>query len=205
MWCILIQNSSNRTGSYGGVDYMAQIIWNNKTNSWTYDLEEGSLIGEGRVIKKIDNYTGFFTKEPVAGNSFDHDNKSVSVPLNLNEIGLINQGRAIFFLEYDFKVNGKYYSIGDFSNWVSIPPPRFSIKTMPTEVSIRSPGQQLVEVIVESNNTLPSNVTLVPQKIQGLFVKNTDKLQKAFTIDKTVEFPLLITYNDTNSKKYLSS
>jgi len=58
-------DSNNRTGSHGGVDYMAQVIWNNKTNSWTYDLEEFSLTNSGRVIEKIDNYTGFFTKEPV--------------------------------------------------------------------------------------------------------------------------------------------
>jgi hypothetical protein len=192
-------DSNNLTGSYGGVDYMAQILWNNKTNSWTYDLEEFSLTNTGRVIEKIDNYTGFFTKEPVAGNNFAYNDRSVSIPLDLNKIGPIVQGRAIFSVEYDFKLHDIYNSIGDFSKWVPIPPPLFSITTIPTDITIRSPGQQMVEVIVESNNTLPSNVTLDIQKIQGLFVKNLDKLQKVFSIDGTVKFPLLITYNDTNS------
>jgi hypothetical protein len=58
-------DSNNRTGSFGGVDYIAQVLWNNKTNTWTFDLEEFSLTNSGRVIEKIDNYTGFFTKEPV--------------------------------------------------------------------------------------------------------------------------------------------
>lgn len=192
-------DSNNRTGSHGGVDYMAQVIWNNKTNSWTYDLEEFSLTNTGRVIEKIDNYTGFFTKEPLAGNNFAYNDRSVSIPLDLNKIGPFIQGRAIFSVEYDFKIHDKYNSIGDFSKWVPIPPPLFSITTIPTDVNIRSPGQQLVEVTVESNNTLPSNVTLDIQKIQGLFVKNLDKLQKPFPTVGIVKFPLLITYNDTNS------
>jgi len=195
-------DSNNLTGSFGGVDYMAQIIWNNKTkNNWTYDLEEFSLIGKGHVIEKIDNYTGFFTKEPVVGNNFNLNNRTVSVPLNLNKIGPIIQGRAIFSIQYDFKLkNEHYYSIGDFSKWVPIPPLQLSIFVLPNEITIRSPDKQYVEVTVETNNTfLPSNISLGMEKAQGLSIENLTRLQQPFPTNGIIKFPLLVGYNDKYS------
>jgi hypothetical protein len=200
-YAILIDaDSKNYTGSFGGIDYMAQILWNNKTNSWTYDLEEFSLTNRGRVIEKIDNYTGFFTKEPVGGNSFDLNNEGIYLPLNLNKIGPIIQGKAIFSVEYDFKLNGTYYSIGDFSKWVPIPPPQFSITTLPDDVTLRPPGMQNIEVIVESNSTpLSPYITLDIEKAKGLTVKNLTKLQMPFPSNGIARFSLQIIYNDTNT------
>ncbi len=193
-------DSKSNTGSFGGIDYMAQILWNNKTNNWTYDLEEFSSTKKGRVIEKIDNYTGFFTKEPVAGNTFELNNKDVYLPLNLNKIGPIIQGKAIFSVEYDFKLNNKYYSIGDFSKWVPIPPPKFTISTLPNGITIRPSNKQNIEVIVESNDTsLSPHINLGIEKSQGLTIENLTHLQMPFPPNGIAKFPLIVTYNDTNT------
>jgi hypothetical protein len=192
-------DSNKHTGNINGIDYMAQILWNNKTNNWTYDLEEFSSTNSARVIEKIDNYTGFFTKEPVAGNSFEFNDESVYLPLNLNEIGPIIQGKAIFSISYDFKINDTSYSIGDYSKWVPIPPPRFSITILPSDLAIRPSGKQNVRVIVESNDTaLSPYIDLGIEKDQGLTIENLTRLKIPFPSNGIAQFPLLVVYNGTN-------
>ncbi len=161
------------TGSNDGIDYEAEIIWNNKTNTWTYDLEEYSSILKGRVIEKIDNYTGFYTKEPVAGNDFNLNNRDVNIPINLDKIGPIVQGRILFSVGHELKLNNKDRRINDYSNWIPIPPPKFSIVLDPNNLIMRPRDNAKVSIQAYSNITDPPfpSIKLLNNTIQGITIK----------------------------------
>jgi hypothetical protein len=205
-YAILIDaDSNNYTGSNGGIDYTVQILWNNKTNNWTYDLEETSITNQGRILEKINNYTGFYNKDSVAGNNPSFYNRYIHIPLNLSKISSIIQGKMIFLVEYDFNYHDNYYEIGYLSKWVPIPPPKIFISSIPNNVTIISPGKQNLDIFLESNNTaLLPNVTLNIGKVQGIIVKNLTSNNLQFSPDGLAKAIFSIIYDKSNNEGPIS-
>jgi hypothetical protein len=178
---ILIDADSNPSTGWAGVDYMFQIIWNPRINNWTYEIEEWGSHAQARIFVQKDSYTGFFGKGGggIGQNISDYNVKYVHLSLNLDDIGPINQANVIFFVGYDFVMDGHPISIADFSGWVPIPPPRFVILPLPSFISIRPYENKTVLLQVQSNTSLPSKVTLNAEQIGDIkvnFFKNSKEI-----------------------------
>jgi len=194
---VLIDIDANPNTGWQGVDYLFQVGWNNKTNNWVYEAEEWSSNKQARIFNEKDNYTGFFGKGGIIGNTPDnYNNKYVHLSLDLDEIGPFSQGSAVFFIEYDFE---KGERIADFTNWVPIPPPKFDIVPSPSNVAIGPLDNKIVQVEIVSNTSLPSKVLLNAEQPAGIRLNFPNREKEIYVPPYGIGRTYLSIYNMQNS------
>ena len=60
---MLIDSDFDKYTGFGGIDYLFQIGWDNKTKTWNKGLWELSMTGEQKTLIYQHNISGFFEKE----------------------------------------------------------------------------------------------------------------------------------------------
>src|SRR5919199_420987 len=148
-------NGDNRTVSYGmlidadsnqetgreGVDYQVEIQWSNKTQTWNKIIVEYSSPFHNRTLDIKENYTGFF----------QNDEKYISLYVNLEDIVYPNKYRVLFYATTNTGI--------DLTSWVDIPPPEYTISTLPNPVIVRQGEQKNIGVQLKSTTGSAPNVT----------------------------------------------
>jgi hypothetical protein len=87
--------------------------------------------------------------------------KLINLFLNLETIGFPEHYSVEFAAFYSGpKNNGEDYGIQDFSDYVSIPPPKFTISTEPKTVLIRPNEEKQVQLQINGTSTLASSISL---------------------------------------------
>ena len=144
----------------GATDYFAEIRWNHITQTWNYIIFEGSKTGEKREIYRDNNYTNFF----------EEGKRYFTFSLDLSKINNPERYKIIFG-GYDNYINNNLFCyVYDITNWVHIPAPEFSLTTTPTSTSLRPGENKNIELQIQSETNLKSNVHLYSSNVSGLEV-----------------------------------
>lgn len=125
---------SNSTG-VEGIDYKVEVRWDNVTESWVREVEEWASNTNSRVLSIDPNYTDVSPEEGYA--SIYSDMSTLTFPAKY---------KVIFYAE---EIKGKSWIV-DHTDWIYIPPPEFSISTLPESVELRAGENRTIEVSVES-------------------------------------------------------
>jgi hypothetical protein len=138
-------DSDNRTG-WGGIDYKIEVRRENAT--WTRVLEEWSSTKEFRLLREEPNIT----------ESFKDQKRYFSLYADLEMMGSPDLYKIVFYAEEQRK--GESTSRIDFTKWVHIPAPEFSISTVPNPLVLRAGESRTIELQVKSNTGFQPKVTL---------------------------------------------
>ena len=139
---MLIDADSNYATGWQGYDYIVKISWDHNNNKWIYSIQEWSSVSITRVLYQKNNFTDFFDKS---------ENRYIHMYLDLDKVSSPKNYIVVFFTDYDFQEGNEYYEISDYSNFVHIPPPYFTISTSPNSVTLRPGEEKTVEVEVNSS------------------------------------------------------
>jgi hypothetical protein len=134
---ILVDADNNPTTGKFGVDYQKEIQWNNRTRSWSSFLVEYSSPDHFRTMQ--------LQKKGIA---FDNQNY-IPLSLDLNSITSPNKYRVLFYATVIYNNYSKI--VLDLTNWVDIPPPEFTISTLPDPVVLRQGEQKDIGVQLKSS------------------------------------------------------
>ena len=157
---MMINADSNEDTGWEGYDYFMKVAWDNNAEIWTYTLEEWSTVQIPRILDRDYNYTEFFDN---TGN-----NNYVHLSLDLEKLNLPKRYVVVFFIDYVFEKQ-HLYGISDYSNWIRIPPPEFSLTTVPSELTLRQREEEIVEVRLNSSTPIfGAHLVLYTQKVNGL-------------------------------------
>ena len=116
---------------HAGIADYRQIIDRNPLNNWTWSkrTEEASAFDQARTLDiTTKNYTAFYDRNNPYFILFSFDLKKINYP---------QQYRTLFYITDSFVKDGHYCKLVDTTNWVSVPPPEFSLSTMPTSIILR--------------------------------------------------------------------
>jgi len=136
---ILIDADNNPTTGKFGVDYQKEIQWTSKTKNWNSFLVEYSSPNHFRIIELQKNNTGIL----------DNQNYT-SLSLDLNSITSPSKYRVLFYAIVVYNNSSKI--VVDLTNWVEIPPPEFTISTLPDPVVVRQGEQKDIGVQLKSSS-----------------------------------------------------
>jgi hypothetical protein len=134
----------NKTG-VEGIDYMIEIQWDNSTKKWNRVVEEWATNTNAKVLSKEQNYTDISENEGY-----------VSIYADLNMLTSPVRYKVIFYAQ---EIKGKTWTI-DHTEWLYIPPPKFTISTLPGSVDVRAGENSTVEVSVKSDEGFEPAVLL---------------------------------------------
>ena len=135
---LLVDADNNPTTGKFGVDYQKEIQWNNKTKNWNNLLVEYSSPEHFRTIELRINDTRF------------SDNQNyIPLSLDLNSITSPSKYRVMYYATVIYNNNSKI--VLDLTNWVDIPPPEFTISTLPEPVVLRQGEQKDIGVQLKSS------------------------------------------------------
>lgn len=172
-YAILIDVDSNSFTGSSGIDYIAQISWSNKTKDWSYIIQEWSQSKQARFIYEISNYTAFYGNKKIA-DKYDFSNSGyIHLNLDLKKIGPVDNARAIFLIEYELKIKDQTYRLADFSKWVPLPPPEFTLAMTPNSISLRPEEQKTTLIELQSNSSISPSVLFDLGQTTGLKVNLT--------------------------------
>lgn len=153
---------NNETGLRGG-DHRLLITWENKTKTWTRMLEELSSMHEGigkgerRTLSKIVNYSGFY----------EQNKRYVTLTLPLHEIDSPDRYKIIFYTE---EKKGSIWNV-DYTNWVNIPPPSFSMSIKPNPLVLIQGERETVDLQINSSAGLTPTIYIFPKSVNGTTAK----------------------------------
>jgi hypothetical protein len=162
---VLVDVDNNlATGKYG-VDYQREIQWNNKTRTWNSAMFEYSSPTQFRTFDIRKNYTNF-SKE---------DERYVLLPLNLDSMTSPNKFRVLY---YAILIYNNSKTIVDLTSWIDIPPPQFTLLSLPSPIIITQGEQKDVGVQLKSNEEgIPRAVNYSPVQNSNVEVQfNPDRL-----------------------------
>ncbi len=177
---MLINADSNLDTGYLGHDYLLRIFWNNETKTWIYKLAEWSTARVERIIHQIPNYTDFFDE--------GEGNRYVHLSLNLADINFPQQYVVVFFVDYAFDINNPKKGISDYSNWVNIPPLKYTISTSPSTIALRPGEEKTIEVQV--NSTTPTATSFVTPHV-SFATNKIDPVEDVSFIPNGLDLPRL--------------
>ena len=121
---------------------------NNKNNStwvWTRNVVEVSAYDKQRVLEEQKNYRAFYQQgRPYVLFSFD-----------LSKINLPQQYNAVFYITDYFVKEHRFCRLIDITNWVTIPPPEFTMSITPSNSIVLRPGEEKdIELAIKGNTNL---------------------------------------------------
>jgi hypothetical protein len=136
-------DSNNATG-YHGVEY--EIFFIPNKYRWSVTITQWSTLD-------------IFSRDGVY-NYTDHNiiANPVKLSLDLAKLHFPDKYRVMFFTEETFSTNGTIIAKDDFTNWVDIPPPKYSMLTSPSPVELRPGERTIIGANVQSNTGETPNV-----------------------------------------------
>jgi hypothetical protein len=136
---MLVDADNNPTTGKFGVDYQKEIQWNNKTKNWNSLLVEYSSPTHFRTIELRRNNTGVL------------DNQNyISMSLDFNSITSPSTYRVMLYSIIIYNNTSKI--VLDLTNWIDIPPPEFTISTLPDPVVLRQGEQKDIGIQLKSSS-----------------------------------------------------
>jgi hypothetical protein len=161
-----------------GHDYLLRITWDNNTKTWNSVLEEWSSARILRVLDQKLNYTDFFDE--------GEGNKYVHLSLDLADLNFPQQYVVLFFIDYQLDMNNPKRAISDYSDWVHIPPLRFTISTSPSSIELRPGEEKIVEVQV--NSTSPTTTSFTTPHL-SFTTNKIDSIDDPYFVPKELDLP----------------
>ncbi len=156
-----IDTDSNKETGWQGVDYQMEIQWNNEMQTWIKIIVEYSSQGYSRYLDIIQNQTDFV----------DELNANyVLLSLDLEVLTSPIKYETIFYAQVTKDSIQKI----DFTNWVHIPPPDFTISTSPNHISLRPGEKENIELKINSTTGFEPKVNLYSEnRTNGIELKFT--------------------------------
>lgn len=151
---MLIDADSNQKTGLQGIDYQLEVRWQNGT--WTKILTQWSSAGQARILDMERNYTGFFGKQQ----------PYVLLTVNLASLNYPLRYNVIYYTQEKSRDGSRW--IEDFTNWVHIPTPEFTISTLPSSTALRPGEEKSVEVQIKSLTDRNSQVLLFTDSPEGI-------------------------------------
>jgi hypothetical protein len=152
----------------GTAEYSVRISWNTTNNSWTKTIEEWSSNGQNRILRQIDDYTGFF-QEGKGYSLLDFDLGIANFP---------EKYTTTLSTTIQFVKDGNLCTLKDRSTAVALPPPRYVMTASPNNV-ILEPGQTKdIQLSINSATDLDSHISLSSSPI-------TDSISIKFVPNRT--------------------
>ena len=136
---------NDKTGVQG-INYQSELKWQNGV--WSQVLSQWFHSGQAMILEL----------KKVSSTNLQHQS-IVTLKTNLRVLGFPNEYRVLFYTQEKNKDGSRW--IGDFTNWVYIPPPDFTIETVPNYTILRPGEARNVELIVKSNTDIESGVSLL--------------------------------------------
>lgn len=132
----------------GTPDYRQGIEWNVQNESWTKRLEEYSPLGDRKVLNQG------FNSNPVGKNYLE-------LSFNLENANYPNIYDILFYATDMYVKDGRLCRMIDVANRMYVPPPEFSITTIPSSLVLRPGDEKNVELQIKSNTNDRSQVSLL--------------------------------------------
>jgi hypothetical protein len=157
-----------------------------QNKSWTKTIEEWSLDGKlNRTLDKETNFKGFF----------ENGNGYILLNLNLDSLNLPNQFYAYFSAYVNFLNNGQDCRLTDNTDYISVPPPIYTLSTFPSSLNDMRPGDEKdIQLRVKSFTTLPFQLLLSTEE------KKKNGLEITFRPNKTSGVPGELTISNLHVK-----
>ena len=137
----------DETTGFGGIEYKAEISWDNQTKRWSRVLEKWSHFGDTIVLENQTMPYTEFSKE---------DSNYVRLTVDLNDLLSPEKYKVIFYGE----VRREGFLITDFTRLVAIPPLELSVSTLPNSVVLRKGEPKTIEVKVNTSQGYEPTINL---------------------------------------------
>jgi hypothetical protein len=186
---MMIDSDLDDKSGLQGVDYELQIQWSKANPKWTRTFFEYSHAGSSRnVSSPIDNTANFF----------EDGGKYVKLDLDLRSI-LFPSKYKVFFYAFSYDLEPPSYTslkkehccLLNAVRWIFIPPPEFSIRTLPSSLDVIRGEKTHLDLLVNSTTGFQPNVTIsIPNSPKYLNVTPEDRLLKlpTYTVATTTLF-----------------
>lgn len=140
---------NNRTG-WNGVDYEIELMRESNSGKDWYILRQWSSAGSARILQNISVPYEDHNLVTDSGKSQRH----LLLSINLLSVGFPDNYKIMFYTQYGNK-SSPYFDM-DFSSWVPIPPPTFSLVTNPNPEVMRPNEKKILYAQLKtSDGTLP--------------------------------------------------
>jgi hypothetical protein len=150
---MLIDADNNQKTGKAGFDYQIEIQWSNGT--WHRTLLEWASDNNYRILSVDQNYSDFFRNEQ----------NYVLFSLDLNKIVSPPDYKLMF---YSTLMYGKSNFLYDLSSLIDVPPPQYTLLTLPHPVVLRQGEQKIIGVQLKSNTGfIPEIINFIPEEHQS--------------------------------------
>ncbi|HZD81407.1 MAG TPA: hypothetical protein VE076_00905 [Nitrososphaeraceae archaeon] len=160
---MLIDADNNEKTGKAGFDYQVEIQWSNGT--WHKTSLEWSSDNNYRILNVTQNNNGFFK----------NNQNYVLLSLDLNIIVSPHNYKLMF---YSTAMYGKSIFIYDLSSFIDIPPPQYTILTLPNPLVLRQGEQKIIGV------QLKSTTGSIPELINFIIEEHQSNIDVDFNPDK---------------------
>ena len=152
-------DNDNKTGILAGIDYIFSFNKADSDKSWNKQIEQWATPTVSRIVDSAYNYTGLFGNLP----GREQEEGFVNLSVDLDAIGSPDNYRVIFFAK---KGNATDVSdrVGDYTNWVLIPPSKLEISVSQNPSEIRQEESKKVELQLKSNTAFDSQTRIFIKK-----------------------------------------
>lgn len=135
---MFIDSDSNSKTGWQGIEYQVEV--NGDKGVWSRTVQEWSPTGETRILSNISNYDNF--SRP--------DKRYAVLDVDLEKYLLSPHRYKVLF--YAEERRGSPIPIFDFSNWITVPPPNFTVSISPNPVVIRQGENGFANLLINSTN-----------------------------------------------------
>jgi hypothetical protein len=214
---IWLNSPLNITKSYSFIGYGFYIDTDIDGSPPSYQIEVNRLGNnpwrkvDREIEPPVSNFTHPLTQDTMKFLYIDshydkllkNNQRYISFSVDLGEIGLPSQYRILFYTQ---ELKGGQLIL-DFSNWISVPPPKVSLSLKPNAITdIRNSGEQIVDVFVNSTTGFDQLVTLSTNRtnyINSTFPTNNTFHLPPYDIDtKQIKIKALINEREINENDY---
>jgi hypothetical protein len=151
-----------------GSDYDARNGWDVYNGKWVRTLEEMSpppMYNQTKISEMGDNYTGLFEGEQ----------NYVDLSLDLSSLTYPDRNNLLFYTQYIFIKDGRLCGLTDVSSTVTIPPPEFTMSTIPNNIDIRPGEEKIVRSQINSHVNGKSEVTFITNQSDDVILSHSPK------------------------------
>jgi hypothetical protein len=161
---MLIDADNNAKTGKEGFDYQVEIQWRNGT--WIRTSLEWGLDNNYRILNVIPQNNSSF---------FKHNQNYTLLSLDLNTIVSPHNYKLMF---YSTAMYGKSNFIYDLSSLIDIPPPQYTVLTLPNPLVLRQGEQKIIGV------QLKSTTGSIPELINFIIEEHQSNIDVDFNPDK---------------------
>lgn len=142
-----------------GPDYLIDIQWNESSSSWVRtEYELLSIVGERKVLNRNESDTDFFEKGKQYVNLFS----------DLTQLNFPDQYQVQYFSQDNYTRGDRFCVFADSTNWVTNPPPKFGMTTVPTSVKLDTGEKKEIQLQINSTSLISPEVSLRAEERGGI-------------------------------------